>query len=237
MKTAMISSTARDLPEHRKVVEHACRRMGFDPIVMEELVATSDADAVKASIEMVDRSNVFIGIYAYRYGYIPDGSTVSITELEFNRAKEKNIPRLVFLVHEDHPVKRSAIETGEAEKKLEVFKQRVGKEHIVRWFKSPQELSEEVFAALGKLVSDQAAAKRPKERAELFIEGARMLPLEPGKPQKILLSVRNRGKLAARISMWAVLTTAFCLRLSRGLWNTSKLIPIRGPTWRLMPRP
>src|ERR1700686_349769 len=37
-----------------------------------------------------------------------------------------------------------------------------------------------------------------KARAELFIEGARMLPLEPGKSQKILLSVRNRGKLAAR---------------------------------------
>jgi hypothetical protein len=27
----MISSTARDLPEHRKAVEDACRRMGMDP--------------------------------------------------------------------------------------------------------------------------------------------------------------------------------------------------------------
>lgn len=167
MKTAMISSTARDLPEHRKVVEHACKRMSFDPIVMEGLVATSNADATKASIEMVDGSDVFIGVYAYRYGHIPDGSTVSITELEFNRAKTKKIPRLVFLMHEDHAVKRSAIETGEAEKQLEAFKQRVGKEQIVRWFKSPQELSEEVFAALGKLITDQTAQAGEKIAPDL----------------------------------------------------------------------
>lgn len=64
----MISSTARDLPEHRKIVEHACERMGFNPVVMEDLVATSSSDAIKASMDMVDRSEVFIGVYAYRYG-------------------------------------------------------------------------------------------------------------------------------------------------------------------------
>src|SRR6267378_4214207 len=126
MKTAMISSTARDLPEHRRLVEHACKRMGFDPIVMEDLVATSSADAIKASLEMVDKSQVFIGIYAYRYGYIPDGSPISITEMEFERAREMNVPQIVFFMHGDHAVKRSAIETGEAETKLNAFKERIG---------------------------------------------------------------------------------------------------------------
>lgn len=177
MKKAMISSTARDLPEHRKLVEHACKRMGFDPIVMEDLVATSDADAIRASIFMVDESEVFIGIYAYRYGYIPDGSSVSITEMEFNRAKEKGIPRLVFLMHEEHEVKRSAIETGEAETKLNTFKERIGKEQIVRWFRSPVELQGEAFAALGKLISDQASTT--DEKVALGFHPPNLIPTAP----------------------------------------------------------
>lgn len=177
MKKAMISSTARDLPEHRKLVEHACKRMGFDPVVMEDLVATSDAAAIKASIALVDECEVFIGVYAYRYGYIPDGSSVSITEMAFNRAKEKDIPRLVFLMHEEHEVKRSAIETGAAETKLNAFKERIGKEQIVRWFRSAEELQGEVFAALGKLISDQAEAN--DEKAAPRLHPPNRIPVAP----------------------------------------------------------
>jgi len=35
----MISSTARDLPEHRKEVMNACLRQGMFPIMMEHLPA------------------------------------------------------------------------------------------------------------------------------------------------------------------------------------------------------
>ena len=41
----MISSTARDLPEHRQEVMDACLRQGMFPIMMEHLPA-SDAEAV-----------------------------------------------------------------------------------------------------------------------------------------------------------------------------------------------
>lgn len=49
-------------------------------------MATSSADSIKASMNMVDKSTVFIGVYAYRYGYAPDGLAVSITELGYDRA-------------------------------------------------------------------------------------------------------------------------------------------------------
>ena len=42
VKKVMISSTARDLPEHRKEVLDACMRQGMFPIMMEHLLARDD---------------------------------------------------------------------------------------------------------------------------------------------------------------------------------------------------
>jgi hypothetical protein len=37
-----------------------------------------DADGVKASLDKVDKADVYIGIFGYRYGYIPkDSKSVS----------------------------------------------------------------------------------------------------------------------------------------------------------------
>jgi Domain of unknown function (DUF4062) len=51
----MISSTARDLPDHRGGIRDACERAGFEPRMMEKLPAL-DADAIEASLRLVDRS-------------------------------------------------------------------------------------------------------------------------------------------------------------------------------------
>src|SRR2546430_4194165 len=95
-KTVMISSTARDLPEHRKEVQDACLRQGMFPTMMEHLSA-SDADAIAESLRMVDEADLYIGIFAYRYGYIPKGNDISITQMEYNRDVERGISCLIFL--------------------------------------------------------------------------------------------------------------------------------------------
>ena len=51
--TVIVSSTARDLPEHRKEVMDACLRQGMFPDMMEQLPA-SDADAIQVSLALVD---------------------------------------------------------------------------------------------------------------------------------------------------------------------------------------
>ncbi len=102
-KTAMISSTSVDLPEHRQQAMDACLRQGIFPRAMEHLPAR-DADAIRVSLEMVDEADIYIGIYAWRYGHVPAGHDISITEMEFNRAVERGIPILVFTIHNDHPL-------------------------------------------------------------------------------------------------------------------------------------
>ena len=47
-------------------------------------------------------------------------ATISpITEMEYNRAVERGIPRLIFLIHSEHPVKAGDVEKGEGAPNLE----------------------------------------------------------------------------------------------------------------------
>ena len=147
-KKVMISSTVRDLPEHRKMVMHACMRMGmFHPEMMEHLTAT-DATPVQTSLMMVDKSELYICILGFRYGYVPPKKRFSITEMEYNRAVKRGIPRLVFLMSDEHPVTIKEVETGLGAKKLEKFKERLKNDLVVSFFKSPDELLAQVIQAL-----------------------------------------------------------------------------------------
>ncbi len=150
IKKVMISSTALDLPDHRKGVEEACLRQGMFPMMMEHMPA-ADADAIAESLRMVDEADIYLGIFAQRYGYVPKENNpqrLSITEMEYNRAVERDIPRLLFLMHDDHPVKASDVEKGTGAVKLDKLKQRVGTERVVNFFKSPEELRGQIIDSL-----------------------------------------------------------------------------------------
>jgi hypothetical protein len=63
-----------------------------------------EADGVKASLNKVDQADIYIGVFGFRYGFVPKGSEISITEMEYNRATEKGIPKLIFLMDRNHPL-------------------------------------------------------------------------------------------------------------------------------------
>src|SRR6266699_1274715 len=148
-KTVMISSTARDLPEHRQEVLNACLRQGMFPSMMEHLPA-SDSEAIATSLKMVDEADIYLGIFAHRYGYVPAGHDISITEMEYNRAIERNIPRLIFLMHDDHPIKVADDGKGECALKLEALKARLGTERVVNFFTSAADLRAHVINSLSR---------------------------------------------------------------------------------------
>jgi hypothetical protein len=68
----MISSTALDLPEHRREVMDACLRQGMFPMMMEHLPA-SDAEAIGTSLKMVDEADIYAGVFAHRDLHHRDG--------------------------------------------------------------------------------------------------------------------------------------------------------------------
>ncbi|KAB2855216.1 MAG: DUF4062 domain-containing protein, partial [Anaerolineae bacterium] len=146
----MISSTARDLPDHRQAALDACMGLGLHPVMMEHLPAL-DADAIDASLKMVDNSTIYLGIFAHRYGYIPtdpikNPAGLSITELEYQRAVAKGKPRLLFVVADNHTPDLPHEEA--APDQLRDFKDRMTKERVVKFFKSPDDLRGHITQAL-----------------------------------------------------------------------------------------
>jgi hypothetical protein len=96
----------------------------------------------------VDEADVYVGIFAYRYGYVPAGSDVSVTEMEYQRAVERNLPCLMFFMREDHPVLPGDVEIGPGAVKLTKLKERIGKERVAAFFKSPEDLRGHVLQSL-----------------------------------------------------------------------------------------
>ncbi len=164
-KVVMISSTARDVPVHREQVRLACERAGFEPREMMEHLPALDTNAVEILLRMVDAADVYIGILALRYGSVPEGAELSITEMEYNRAVKQGKPRLIFLMHDDHPIRPRDMETGPGAVKLAALKARIGQERVAAFFKSPGDLRSHVVEALTALrlqieAPDSAAAHR-----------------------------------------------------------------------------
>ncbi|MFM9959576.1 MAG: DUF4062 domain-containing protein [Phycisphaerales bacterium] len=146
---AMISSTVLDLPEHRAAARDACLDEGVFPVDMEHKPAR-DVTGVTASVEMVDEADIYIGVYAWRYGWVPDfdnPKSISITEMEFDRARDRKSQGklsdiLVFTSHESHPIPNlSAVELSDvAQEKLRKFKERAVTGRVRSEFRSAEEL-------------------------------------------------------------------------------------------------
>ena len=154
----MISSTARDLPEYRDQVKDACLRVSMIPKMMEHLSAL-DAEAIQASLDMVDEADIYVGVFAHRYGYVPKGHDISITEMEYNRAVERDIPRLLFIMRDDVPILPKDIDLGEAAVKLVALKERLKRERVVNFFKNPEDLRGLVIHSLGEIQKKLEADK------------------------------------------------------------------------------
>jgi hypothetical protein len=82
-----LSSTFTDLQSHRMAGKQALERLGSRVNRMEVFGARPD-DATQASLKDLEECELFVGIYAHRYGSIPNGSATSITEQEYDHAKK-----------------------------------------------------------------------------------------------------------------------------------------------------
>ncbi len=123
MAKVFISSTSEDLRDYRQAAIDVCNRQQLIPIGMEHFQATG-VDANEASKRKVDESDVYVGIYAHRYGYIEPGSPVSVTEVEFDRAGARGLERLCFLLDPKRPWPEAYIDYA-GHDKLVAFKQKV----------------------------------------------------------------------------------------------------------------
>lgn len=174
----MVSSTTYDLPAYRKAVQDAIWQMRMYPLAMERDTA-GPVDAVAYSLDMVDEAEVYIGIFAHRYGYVPahpdNPEAVSITEMEYRRARERGIPILIFIMDDDHPPDPDSVEAGPGAEKLQELKDRLKRDHRVGFFTTPEDLSARVYQALSRLKEDGVI----QDDAALYVYAVPPIPKLP----------------------------------------------------------
>lgn len=150
-----LSSTFIDLQEHRKAVAAALERLGLHVHWMERFCACPD-EPMTACLCEVAGCDLFVGLYAHRYGFIPDGQAVSITEHEFDHARLQNKPVFCFFVKDDFPWPPRHIEKEPGCSKLTAFRERVTNQIVRDVFTTPEDLAAKVTSAVGAYLRDRA---------------------------------------------------------------------------------
>ena len=112
-----------------------------------------------ACLRMIaEEADFFVGIYAHRYGFVPDGDSVSITEAEYLAASSigeldpSRLPRLIYLVDENTRWRPAFIDRGESEQALQRFKRRLRSRHMFKEFSTPDALRASVAADLHRAI-------------------------------------------------------------------------------------
>ena len=129
-KHIFVSSTSLDLVDFRQCVQEAIRQFGGIDVSMENFGARDERPKEECLRLIAEESDIFVGIYAHRYGFIPDGDSISITEAEYEAATLAGIPRFIYLVDDNTPWIPNYIDTGEAKEKLLKLKSKLKANHI-----------------------------------------------------------------------------------------------------------
>ncbi|MBF6591837.1 MAG: DUF4062 domain-containing protein, partial [Ktedonobacterales bacterium] len=201
-----ISSTMVDLPAHREAAMDAVWRCDMYPLAAERDSAGPHAPGAY-SLQLADQAEVYVGIFAHRYGTIPPGGALSITEMEYRRARERKIPILIFMPADEHPIDPGDGEADpEKAAKLARLKAELRASYVVGFFRSPADLEYRVFAALVALrqqgvLPPAAQANTPHSRTVSTIP----VPPTPYLAHPYILGRRFYGRQAelAALDAWA----------------------------------
>jgi hypothetical protein len=140
MARIYVSSTFKDLEECREKVRLHLRQVGHEDIAMEYYVA-QDKRPVDKCLKDVASCDLYIGIFALRNGYVPEGYDKSITELEYRKAAEVGKECLIFLLHEDASWPTKFVDIGKDAEKIRTLRDELSTEKMVSFFKSADELA------------------------------------------------------------------------------------------------
>ena len=163
MAKIYVSSTYLDLQEFREKVLYHLQRLQQAVTAMEYYLADDRRPADKC-IADVRACDIYVGVFAWRYGTIPDennANKLSITEMEYQAAREKGIPCLIFL-HDGKSLWSPDL-VDDDKTRIKAFRKKVESEQSAQWFKTADELASLVGASLyDKLIALGYGAPAPQ---------------------------------------------------------------------------
>jgi WD40 repeat protein len=151
------ASDLADYPADRSYIQAATEavlRAGFRPVDMSQFTAASHAPAEHCE-QRVRECDVYLGVIGFRYGScVPNREDRrSYTEIEFLAATRAQIPRLIFVLHEDAPLPSRLIDPDRRD--IDAFRdQLIHAGVMIRWVMTPADLGEAVLQALYELQAE-----------------------------------------------------------------------------------
>ncbi|WP_216592441.1 DUF4062 domain-containing protein [Verrucosispora sioxanthis] len=153
-----ISATQKDLLEYRAAVHAVARRLEIEDVAMEAYGADV-RPPLERCLTDVRRCDLYVGLFAWRYGYRPPGQESSITELEYREALAAGKPCLIFLLAEDMPWPPDMIDRNRQQ--IVALRNELKERHLCAFFSSVDDLSAKVTVALADMRSGRSPAREP----------------------------------------------------------------------------
>ena len=119
--------------------------MKHEVVSMENYTATDKVPLDKC-LEDVRSCDLYVGLFAWRYGYVPPGETRSITESELAEATSQGIPILVFLLDDDAPWPMNHVDSDRTN--IERLRSDLSRNKLVQFFTTAEGLAGDVAASV-----------------------------------------------------------------------------------------
>ena len=238
-----VSSTFEDLREHRAAAIRVLRQLGHEVVAMEDFVA-GGAVPLKRVLDDVKRCDTYVGIFAWRYGFVPkvakdapsplplppgaELNITSITHCEYLQAKTCDLEILAFLLDEScawppHLIDGFAISDPAAPRDnsaIRALRSAFQLERVVSYFTSPADLEARVSAAV------TVAGMSKQVRLNLVQLGPSISTISDSDP---FLGIRDSIVQAGRHRVLQIDldTTWWSTRLYLAAWLAGRLTEVR----------
>lgn len=165
-----LSSTQKDLRVHRLAVHDILERLGQFAVDMAQFNAQGEGDAVNVSLEQVQSAEVYIGLVAWRYGYVPLGETHSVTHREYLEARRLGRPCFLFLAEASTEQDEGSealfpanLRDAEHTEQVHAFRAELERDGVVDYFTTPDNLAKKVATALHEWLLKQQQVETPQQ--------------------------------------------------------------------------
>jgi len=172
---AFVSSTYEDLREHRAVVIRALRKAGIQVDPMEEWPANSQ-EPREFSQRRVDGCHLCVLLVGFRRGYVPEGGTLSITQLEYEAARRSGMTILVFMLADDSAWPRR-FDDMDKDPELTTWRRQLKEHHGIETFSHNPE-SIEIAPALTRWIAETVRPHSDQIEALVYDSSQGKTPFE-----------------------------------------------------------
>lgn len=145
-----ISSTFEDLATHSQALARAIQENGMTLVE----APRDPQNPVLASVDTLRKAEIFVGIYASRYGDILKDFELSLTELLYEEALRLQIPRLIYLADPKASWAIEHLHTDFQGALMRIFMDRFPQENPeIHYFDTPQDLTQKVLLDIAGILS------------------------------------------------------------------------------------